>query len=252
MRAVAVIPARWASSRFPAKVLACETGKYLVQHVYERAAAARSVERVIVATDDSRVCDAVVSFGGEVALTRADHPSGTDRVAEVAAGLDAEIVVNLQGDEPEIDPGMLDELVAIFERPDCVMATLACPFSAVPGGDPADPNAVKVVVDARRRALYFSRACVPHARDAVYAPGSGPYLHLGTYAYRREFLLELAKLEPTALEQTERLEQLRPLEHGHEIDVVLADRAVVGIDTPEDYAAFVARHRLTESPDPES
>lgn len=247
MRAVAVIPARFASSRFPAKVLAKETGKYLIQHVCERAQAASSLRRVIVATDDRRIVEVVESFGGEAVMTRPDHPSGTDRVAEVARHLDCDVVVNLQGDEPEIAPAALDRLVSTFELPDCQMATLACPFEAVPEGDPADPNAVKVVVDARGRALYFSRACIPFAREGAYDHGAGPLLHLGTYAYRREFLLRLAELPPTALERTERLEQLRVLEHGHHIFVVVVEHAVVGIDTPEDYAAFVARYRTGQS-----
>ncbi|MFH0979979.1 MAG: 3-deoxy-manno-octulosonate cytidylyltransferase [Planctomycetota bacterium] len=242
MTAVAVIPARFASTRFPAKALAKDTGRYLIQHVYEQTRAARCIGRVIVATDDQRIVDAVRSFGGEAVMTRSDHESGTDRVAEVAQGLDCAVVVNVQGDEPEIEPAALDRLVSLFDQPDCQIATLACPFAAVPGGDPADPNAVKVVRDHRGRALYFSRACIPFARDGRYAPEAGPLLHLGTYAYRREFLLRLAALPPTALERTERLEQLRVLEHGYDIFVALVERAAVGIDTPEDYAAFVKRY----------
>ena len=249
MTAAAVIPARWASVRFPAKVLARDTGRYLIQHVCEAALAARSIQRVFVAADDRRIVEAVESFGCEAVMTRTDHASGTDRVAEVAQNLDADIVVNVQGDEPEIDPAAIDRLVSRLETPDCRMATLACPFAAVPGGDPADPNAVKVVIDARGRAMYFSRACIPCARDGAYVGGSGPLLHLGTYAYRREFLLRLAALEPTPLEQTERLEQLRALEHGYDIFVTVVERAVVGIDTPEDYAAFVKRYRSGRFPE---
>lgn len=250
MTAAAVIPARLASTRFPAKVLARDTGKYLIQHVCEAVLEARSIRRVIVAADDHRIVEAVESFGCEAVMTRSDHASGTDRVAEVAQRLDADIVVNVQGDEPEIDPAVVDRLVSRFDVPDCKMATLACPFAAVPGGDPADPNAVKVVIDSRGRAMYFSRACIPCARDGVYAGETGPLLHLGAYAYRREFLLHLAALEPATLEQTERLEQLRPLEHGHDIFVTVVDQAVVGIDTPKDYAAFVRRYRSGRSPEP--
>jgi 3-deoxy-manno-octulosonate cytidylyltransferase (CMP-KDO synthetase) len=247
--AVAVIPARLASTRFPGKVLAKETGKYLIQHVCERAGAARSVHRVIVATDDRRVMDAVESFGGVAVMTRADHTSGTDRVAEVAAAVDCDVVVNLQGDEPEISPDSIDRLIEECTRTNCTMATLACPFDAVPDGDPSDPNAVKVLVDRAGRALYFSRACLPFARDGAYVHGVTPLLHLGTYAYRRDFLLRLAALEPTPLERTEKLEQLRALEHGYDIHVAIVRRATVGIDTPEDYAAFVERFRARQDPD---
>ncbi len=243
MTAVAVIPARWASTRLPGKPLAKDTGRYLIQHVYERTLAARAIARVIVATDDHRIVEAVESFGGTAVLTRPDHESGTDRVAEVAQSLDCDVVVNVQGDEPEIEPAALDKLVALFAQSECQMATLACPFSAVPGADPVDPDAVKVVVDQRGRALYFSRACIPCAREGKYIYGVTPLLHLGTYAYRRDFLLRLAALPPTALERTERLEQLRALEHGYDIWVALVERAAVGIDTPADYAAFVQRYR---------
>ena len=247
MTTVAVIPARYASTRFPGKPLVNDTGKYLVQHVCERAAAADSIDRVIVATDDERIVEAVESFGGEVVMTRTDQESGTDRVAEVALDLDCDLVVNVQGDEPEIEPEALDKLVSMFDNPECRMTTLACPFSAVAGGDPADPNSVKVVIDGSGRAMYFSRAQVPYPRDGCYAEGCHPLLHLGTYGYRRDFLLTVAGLSPTALERTERLEQLRVLEHGYNIHVAVVDRAAVGIDTPEDYAAFVKRHRSRAS-----
>ncbi len=241
--AVAIIPARLASSRFHAKPLAKETGKFLIQHVCERALAANSIRRVIVATDHRSIVEAVESFGCEAVMTRSDHQCGTDRIAEVAQNLKADIVVNLQGDEPEIEPSAIDRLVGLFELPDCRMATLACPFEAVPGGNPCDPNAVKVVLDSRGRALFFSRACIPFAREGDYVHGVAPLLHLGTYAYRRRFLLHLAGLQPTALERTEQLEQLRALEHGYDIFVAVVEQAAVGIDTPQDYAAFVERHR---------
>jgi 3-deoxy-manno-octulosonate cytidylyltransferase (CMP-KDO synthetase) len=252
--AIAVIPARFASTRFPGKPLAQDTGRYLIQHVYERVGQARSIARTVVATDDKRIATAVRSFGGEAIMTRADHPSGTDRVAEVAAGLDGEIVVNVQGDEPEIEPCSIDRLVDLLVADtSCPVATLACPFSKVPDGDPADPAAVKVVVDAKGRALYFSRSLIPHGRaDSDYASQPAePLLHLGIYAYRRSFLLELASLSPTRLEQTERLEQLRFLEYGHQVAVGIVDRAVAGVDTPQDYAAFVRRFMAKREAVPE-
>lgn len=242
VKAVAIIPARYASSRFPGKLLANQTGKYLIQHVYEQARRATRLGDVIVAADDPRIADAVRSFGGKVVMTRTDHPSGTDRVAEVAANLDAELVVNLQGDEPEIDPAYIDQLVDLMAADkEIPIGTLACPFPK--DADPSDPNAVKIVRDTRGRALYFSRALVPFPRDTGGRPREPRrwLLHLGIYAYRREFLLKLAKLPPTPLEQEEKLEQLRVLENGYPIVVGVVDQATVGIDTPEDYAEFVKR-----------
>ena len=244
MNAIAIIPARYASTRFPGKPLLRETGKYLIQHVYEQVGRARLIDEVIVATDDERIAEAVRSFHGRAVMTRADHPSGTDRVAEVARGLDAEIVVNVQGDEPEIEPSNIDTLVGLLAGdPTVRIGTLACPFPA--DADPSDPNAVKVVLDARGRALYFSRSLIPYPRDTAGRPTvAGQWLlHLGIYAYRRSFLLELAKLPPTPLEQREKLEQLRTLENGHAIAVGIVEKAAIGIDTPEDYAAFVRRVR---------
>ena len=159
MKSVVVIPARYASTRLPGKPLAADTGKPLIQHVYEQAARADSIDRVIVATDDERIADAVRTFGGQVALTRTDHPTGTDRVAEVAMSLggelaDDDVVINVQGDEPEIDPGHIDQLAALMaEQTDAAVATLACPFAVLKGGDARDPNTVKVVLDARSRAI---------------------------------------------------------------------------------------------------
>ncbi|HKQ47649.1 MAG TPA: 3-deoxy-manno-octulosonate cytidylyltransferase [Phycisphaerae bacterium] len=243
MKAVAIIPARYASSRFPGKLLAKETGKYLIQHVYEQARRAARLGDVIVAADDPRIADAVRSFGGKAVMTRADHPSGSDRVAEVAAGLTADVIVNVQGDEPEIDPAYIDQLVDLMAADkDIPIGTLACPFPK--DTDPSDPNAVKVVCDARGRALYFSRALIPFPRDTGGRP-TEPHrwlLHLGIYAYRREFLLKLATLPPTPLELDEKLEQLRVLENGYPLAVGLVNQATIGIDTPEDYAAFVKRH----------
>jgi 3-deoxy-manno-octulosonate cytidylyltransferase (CMP-KDO synthetase) len=241
MEIVAVVPARYASTRLPGKPLLDETGRPLIQHVVEAARRARRLDRVIVATDDARIADAVRRFGGEVALTRADHPSGTDRVAEVAANLPrARIIVNLQGDEPEISPEALDRVVGLLEAdPDAPMATLATPIR-----DEAvyrDPSCVKAVFGANGRALYFSRSPVPFHRDGPPADGPLGFLHLGLYAYRRDFLLSLAALPPSPLEQAERLEQLRVLEAGYPIALGLVDEPSVGIDTPEDYRRFVAR-----------
>ncbi len=236
MSVTAIIPARYASTRLPGKPLLAETGKPLVHHVYERVAAVAGVDRVLVATDDERIVAAVESFSGEVVMTRADHPTGTDRIAEVATNLDAELVLNVQGDEPEIDG---DHLQALIDRMDVggEMGTLACPFPEV--ADPADPNAVKVVVNQAGRAMYFSRALVPFPRDPQDAVR--PLLHIGVYAYRRAFLLKFATWAVTPMEGCEKLEQLRALENGVSIEVVTVSHAAPGIDTPADYAAFVKR-----------
>ncbi len=243
--ATAVIPARFGSTRLPAKALLRQTGKYLVQHVYEQARKARRIGRVIVATDDPRIVDAVESFGGEVLLTRADHQSGTDRVAEIAervGGGDDAVYLNVQGDEPEIDPATLDQLVERMFRdgPASPMGTLATPFP--PEQDPRTPSAVKVVLTNCSKALYFSRSLIPYPREG--GPYDRPpvcYLHVGVYAYRRRFLLELSTWPAGRLEQIEKLEQLRVLERGHAIAVEIVKHASCGIDTPEDYAKFVKR-----------
>lgn len=246
MNVAAIIPARYGSSRFPGKPLAKKTGKFLIQHVCERVAAARRIERCIVATDDERIVEVVRSFGGEAVMTRADHPSGTDRIAEVVRetpGQPDDIILNVQGDEPEIEPGYLDRLVdrlAAESPEDVPAATLACPFP--PESDPPDPNCVKVVCDRAGRALYFSRALIPYPREEAAAADGGPWLlHLGVYAYRRAFLLEFAGWEASSLERVEKLEQLRVLENGRALAVEIVERACIGIDTPADYERFVAR-----------
>ena len=243
MAAACIIPARYGAKRFPGKPLANDTGKFLVQHVYENAARAGCFDRVIVATDDERIAAAVASFGGEARMTRADHPSGTDRIAEVAEGLDAETVVNVQGDEPDISPELLERLVELLaEHPEADMATLAAQCRNM--NEVLSPNVVKVVFDSRGRALYFSRSTVPFDREAFLTGRSFPSeqysKHLGVYAYRREFLLRFPEMPQTPLEKLESLEQLRALEHGHTIAVAEVDYNGRGIDTPEDYAAFVA------------
>ncbi len=230
MRAVGVIPARYASSRFPGKPLADLRGRPLVQHVYERARRSKTLARVVVATDDLRIRDAVVAFGGEVQLTGLHHPSGTDRVAEVAASLSCEIVVNIQGDEPLIEPPMIDEAVSpFFVESDLIMGTVCRRLEKEEEWQ--SPHVVKVVRDRRGFALYFSRTPIPYAR----VQGRHSYYkHIGLYVYRREFLLTLASLAPTPLEETEQLEQLRALEYGYAIKVVETKYDSIGVDTPED------------------
>jgi 3-deoxy-manno-octulosonate cytidylyltransferase (CMP-KDO synthetase) len=257
---VAVIPARYASTRFPGKPLAQDTGKYLIQHVCERVWAARRVDRVIVATDDERIVAGVESFGGEARMTRADHLSGTNRVAEVAFSLHLgadDVVLNVQGDEPELDPATLDRLVELLERdPACRIATPAAAFrddGPVSGpGSPADPNCVKVVVAADGRALYFSRSLIPYPRDTggIIDRPSRWLLHLGVYAFRADVLQQFTHdtgIESSGLERVESLEQLQWLARGFPIRIVTVVHSHAGIDTPEDYAAFVRRASSTRS-----
>jgi 3-deoxy-manno-octulosonate cytidylyltransferase (CMP-KDO synthetase) len=227
-----VIPARWASSRLPGKPLADIGGLTMVERVYRRAAAARGVSGVLVATDDERVAGAVAGFGGAVVMTRADHASGTDRIAEVARSLACDLVVNVQGDEPALDPAAIEAAVApLAADPSVVMGTLGAPLDAA--SELLNPNAVKVLVDQQGFALYFSRAAVPYRREAGEALGS-VLRHVGLYVYRRDFLLTLASLPRTPLERQESLEQLRALEHGYRIKVVETAFTSVSVDTPED------------------
>ena len=240
--ATVVIPARFGSTRFPAKILASDTGKPLVQHVVDQVRRSKLVREVIVATDDERIVVALKPFGTRCVMTDPNHPSGTDRIAEVAQRLSDGIIVNVQGDEPEIEPETVDGLIALLMQTETAgMATAATPF--IPPADPRDPNLVKVVMDCNGRAMYFSRSPIPFHRDA--ADGHPPtyYLHLGIYAYARPFLLRMAGLKPTPAELAERLEQLRALEHREEIFVLKVNRATHGIDTPEQYQAFVRRYR---------
>jgi 3-deoxy-manno-octulosonate cytidylyltransferase (CMP-KDO synthetase) len=245
MRTAIVIPARYGATRLPGKPLLKSTGKYLILHVYERACQSRRATRVLVATDDPRIAAAVNGFGGKVVLTRRDHPSGTDRVAEVAESLDEDIVINLQGDEPEIDPAYLDRLPEMLRRdPGADVATLAVPIANREQWN--NSNCVKVVCDGLGRALYFSRSPIPFVRDGEPDFSSRPAAflqHLGLYAYRREFLLDLARQLPEPLERFEKLEQLRVLTLGRRIQVGIVPHASCGVDTPEDYADFVRRFR---------
>jgi 3-deoxy-manno-octulosonate cytidylyltransferase (CMP-KDO synthetase) len=250
MKTAIVIPARYASTRLPGKPLLRQTGKYLVQHVYERAAQARCANLVLVATDDPRIAAAVESFGGRAVMTRRDHATGTDRVAEVVRDLDSDIIINLQGDEPLIDPNALDLLAGRLDRdPGAPMATLAVPIQSA--DQLHNPNCVKVVCDGDGRALYFSRSPIPFVRDARPDFTSRPACflqHLGVYAYRRPFLLRLAELPPHPLEQLEKLEQLRVLGAGNAIQLAVVGHSGLAVDTYEDYQRFVAVYRQMRAP----
>jgi len=258
VKIIGVIPARFSSTRFPAKVLAKDTGKFLIQHTYERACSAKLLEKVIIAADDEKIAAAAKSFGADCVLTSPDHQSGTDRIAEAVADLDVDIIVNLQADEPEIDPDNIDYLARLLmENHDYPMATLSAAFQSTE--QVADPNIVKVIA-ARRlsgpndqrpatndeigRAIYFSRSVIPYDRDSAGVGKVGEYLrHLGIYAYRKQFLLEITKLPQTPLEKTEKLEQLRAIENGYGILVGKVEHTCDGIDTPEQYAEFVRRYK---------
>ena len=241
--ALAVVPARFASSRLPGKPLLDRTGRPMIQHVVERVAQCPEVGRVLVATDDQRIFDVVTGFGGEAVMTRADHPNGTSRIAEVVSQLGEScpgVVVNVQGDEPEIEPALLTALIAALRDGNAPMATIAAPMTQ--RDEPGDPNVVKVVRRLDGAALYFSRRAIPFVRSATGQETPGDVLkHVGVYAYRSAFLPVYAGLAPTPLEQAERLEQLRALEHGYAIAVGLHPAAHHGIDTPEQYEAFVGR-----------
>jgi len=254
-RSYVVIPARYASTRLPRKMLLRDTGKTLLQHTYEAACAARHPSGVLVATDHAEIATEVERFRGDFLMTSPDCVSGTDRVAEVARKMPrAEILVNVQGDEPEMSPENIDHVIELLDRtPSAGVATLATPLRTAE--QLSNPACVKVVFDDQGRAMYFSRSPIPFVRDAPseetltvrpHARFNEPPLffqHLGIYAYRRSTLLELAALPPSSLEQAEKLEQLRALQHGRTILVGVVQHAAAGIDTPADYAAFVARRR---------
>lgn len=230
-----VIPARWGSTRFPGKPLHPIAGKPLVQHVWDQCAKCRNLATVTVATDDERIANAVAEFGGHATLTRDDHLSGTDRTAEVAEAFpDATHIINIQGDEPLIDPDLIDQLADdLTSKPDLPMITAASPLRA---DDPLidDPNVVKTALDKSGNAIYFSRSCIPHPRNSpdelIY------YRHQGIYGFRRDFLFDFVQWSPSLLERTESLEQLRALENGVRIRVVLTDHISPGVDTPEQAA----------------
>lgn len=243
--ALGVIPARYASTRLAGKPLLNETGRPLVVHTLERALEAEKVSRVVVATDDPRILEAVQDRGAMAVMTSPDHTSGTDRVAEVAASAPEEIILNLQGDEPEVDPALLDALVDAMEnRPGADWITASVPFQDVREAE--SPDAVKVVVDSEGNALYFSRSRIPYPHGEHGAPRVSPRLHVGLYAFRREALLRFTRLRPSALERTEGLEQLRAIENGMTVHVVQWPKGHVGIDTLDDYKRFVKRFREGE------
>ncbi len=243
MRTLCVIPARYASTRLPGKPLLDIAGKPMICRVYERAVQADRVEKVLVATDDERICEAVRAHGGEAMMTAADHPTGTDRLAEVAAAYeDMELIINVQGDEPLIDPELINQLAVLFEEDRSLqMATVMTPMTDEE--EMENPNNVKVVTDLQGYALYFSRSLMPYPRNAGKAP---VHKHIGIYAYRREFLLRYAKMPPTPLEQAESLEQLRALENGYRIKVLPTDIKFVGVDTAEDLALVNEIYRKME------
>ena len=250
MKITAVIPARYASVRFPGKALAEIDGRPMIRHVYERTARSRLVGRVIVATDDHRIADAVTSFGGEVIMTSISHETGTDRLAEVAVGLDSDIIVNVQGDEPLIDPAMIDlALQPFLENSDLQMGTVKTRIKCL--HDFLSPNVVKVVTDNSDNALYFSRSPLPFFRDKwkdlkdeSFCCGKLLcYKHVGLYVYRREFLLKYAAMPATFLEKSEKLEQLRALENGFKIRVVETEFESIGVDTPDDLLKAQEQYR---------
>jgi len=234
-RVVVVIPSRYASTRLPGKPLVLLAGKPMVQHVYERAKQAQTVHRVVVATDDQRIVDAVKAFGGESRMTRADHRTGTERIAEVAVHEPGDVFVNVQGDEPLIDPVAIDTAVgALLEEPQAQIATVATPIRHA--GDIMDPNVVKTVLDFDGNALYFSRAPIPWIRDTQQKLHVKYWKHLGLYVFQREALLEYSTLPQGELEKIEQLEQLRWLENGWKIRVAEVAHDAVSVDVPEDVA----------------
>ena len=239
MSVLVVIPARYGSVRFPGKPLAMLQGKPVIQHVYEQAARTTRADAVVVATDDARIREAVERFGGTVVMTSPTLQSGTERAAEVARARREEVIINVQGDEPLVQPDMVDVLAEFLERHAAVpMASLMTKLARVE--DAANPNVVKVVVDCDGFALYFSRAPIPYERPQTsdLRPQTSPqfYKHLGIYGYQRHFLLQFPHLEPTPLAQLEQLEQLRALEHGYRIKLLETVHDTIGVDTPEDLA----------------
>ena len=267
MNTIIVIPARLASTRLPRKLLLKTTGKSVLQHTYERASLSKLADRVVVACDHPDIEAEVKQFGGEVLMTRVDHVCGTDRVAEAAANFDANLIVNVQGDEPEIEPAAIDLLIELLQNNENVpVATLATPIRSREDLD--NPACVKVVFDADGRALYFSRSPIPHPRnwDPGLMDGSSPLLveadrggessreagqgltaafwqHIGLYGYRRDFLMDISSIPTASVERIESLEQLRFLHAGHTMLVGKVEHSAAGIDTPEDYAAFVSRQK---------
>ncbi len=237
MKVVAIIPARYNSVRFPGKALADLAGKPVIQHVYERTSEARLFEQVIVATDDTRIEEVVRAFGGNVRMTSPDHKTGTDRLAEVATTLDADIIVNVQGDEPQIKPEMIEMAVyPLLKAPEVSIGTLKHKIEHP--NELFNPHVVKVITDRDDRAIYFSRSPIPHIKGKdMWNEGFHDYTfyrHIGLYSYRRDFLLTFTTLPHTPLEIVEGLEQLRAIEHGYTIKVIETQHESIGVDTPED------------------
>ena len=243
MKVLACIPARYDSQRFAAKVLAKNTGKFLIQHTWEKVRLAELPGKVIIAADDERVAAAAESFGAECVLTSPEHKSGTDRIAEAVVDIDVDIVVNLQADEPEIEPANIDYLAQLLiDNPDYPMATLAADFQNAE--QIANDNIVKVITDCNNKAIYFSRSVIPYDREKAGVGDVRNYLrHIGIYAYRKEFLLKITALPQTPLEKLEKLEQLRAIENGYPILVGKVEHICDGIDTPQQYDEFVKRYK---------
>lgn len=249
MKIIAIIPARYASSRLPGKLILPEvkavTGKYILEHVYQNIIQAKRINKAIVATDSKLIYNIVRGFGGEVEMTSVSHASGTDRIAEVAKQLDADIIVNVQGDEPEIQASMVDQVADVLvEDREAAMATLATKIKIAE--ELSSPNVVKVVMDNNGYALYFSRAQIPYVRDGkdpISEPNISFLRHLGIYAYKREFLLKYSNLPVSSLENAEKLEQLRALSNGYKIKVAVTDCTSRGIDTIEDLTAFMESYK---------
>ena len=243
MKILCVIPARYASTRLPGKPLKDVAGKPMICRVYDRASQAKTLSGVVVATDDERILRAVEDHGGRAMMTAKDHPTGTDRLAEVAEAYpDVDLIINVQGDEPLIEPSLIDELGRAFDGDaELQMATVMTPMEDE--AEQKNPNNVKVVTDRNGCALYFSRSLLPYPRNDA---GTPVYKHIGIYAYRRDFLLAYAKMAPTPLERTESLEQLRALENGYKIKCIRTDARFVGVDTPEDLAKVNEIYRQME------
>ena len=252
MKIAIIIPARYQATRLPGKLLLRESGKPLVQHTWEQACRVRGVDQILIAADDKRIVDAVRGFGGDAVMTATDHTTGSSRIAEAAQNIDADLIINLQGDEPDIDPHTVEILIDLHKRAGCFASTLACPFpaAALSGpGSPADPSAVKVVISEPdqsdvRHALYFSRANIPYADISGDTPRA--YIHIGIYAYNRDSLQRFAAHRATPLELAERLEQLRILEMGERIGVALSDHFSPGIDTRADYDRFLSEQSYSK------
>ena len=249
MKIIAIIPARYASSRLPGKLILPEvkalTGKYILEHVYQNVIQAKRINKVIVATDSKRIYDVVRGFGGEAEMTSVLHTSGTDRVAEVAKHLDADVIINVQGDEPEMSASMVDQVAdTLMEDKEAAMATLATRIKTTE--DLTNPNVVKVVLANNGYALYFSRSPLPYVRDGenpINTPGISFLKHLGIYAYKREFLLKYSTLPVSSLENAEKLEQLRALSNGYKIKVAVTNCISRGIDTRDYLVAFIERYK---------